>query len=79
MSDAEEALTKAADALTDDDYIGAPERARELFVAAPWLATTETKIGGCQNLSYRDLFTLLCISDRLDRLESEAMDRLDLD
>lgn len=70
-----DALDKYSDRLTDADFIDAPERVRELFEAAPWLALDEVKIGGCMNVSYKDLFALLQISDRYDSAVSAAEDR----
>jgi hypothetical protein len=63
----EEANTMLANALlncTPDRCATAVARANELFNVAPHLAGSENEIGGCLNMTYRDLFALYAIADK---------------
>lgn len=44
--------------MTEHDIAGAVRRVNELFDAAPWLADHDTRLGGCLNVTFRDLFAL---------------------
>ena len=58
-----EMLRDARQAVTDDRIGDARKRAHELFNNAPLLASSDSPIGGCLNMQYRDLYALLVLAD----------------
>lgn len=55
---AEKMLQDASAAVTCGMEITATKRLRDLFNEAPWLANSDMPVGGCGDLTYRDLFAL---------------------